>query len=275
MQSVGVIPAGLAEAASPQHTRSDLPKAVVFGHSHMGALLAAFDQQLSERRQSFDLIPYQFLRIDRPHIVNLQNRWQYNPECEQELHQLIDEIQPHIVISMLQGEQAVAAGLIAPEKWFDFYFPGENDYTPKQDEAIIPFDVLFEICKIQYQLISDLLDKLQSLKPVPMFALCPPPPIDDREFILASNPKHANIAEHLAKRGLPPTSWRYRIWKLHMAALRMIYEDHGIGFIEPPRDAIGANGCLTEAFRSDVFHANAAYGHLLLQQLRHVLDSKR
>ena len=108
-----------------------------------------------------------------------------------------------------------------------------------------------------------------------MFALCPPPPIDDREFILASNPKHANIAEHLAKRGLPPTSWRYRIWKLHMAALRMIYEDHGIGFIEPPRDAIGANGCLTEAFRSDVFHANAAYGHLLLQQLRHVLDSKR
>ena len=162
-----------------------------------------------------------------------------------------------------------------PEKWFDFYFPGENDYTPKQDEAIIPFDVLFEICKIQYQLISDLLDKLQSLKPVPMFALCPPPPIDDRKFILASNPKHANIAEHLAKRGLPPTSWRYRIWKLHMAALRMIYEDHGIGFIEPPRDAIGANGCLTEAFRSDVFHANAAYGHLLLQQLRHVLDSKR
>ena len=271
MQSDGLTPVGLAEEASRQETFPALPRVVLFGHSHMGALVAAFDEQVSQRRQSLDLFSYQFLRTDRPHIVNVGGRWRYNPECEDELRRLIAQTRPFALISMLQGEQAVAAGLIMPERRFDFYFPGEETYVADPAQEIVPYDLLLEACKIEHHLVSDLLDRLKPFVTVPIFALCPPPPIDDEEFILASNPKHANIAEHLAKRGLPATHWRYRIWKVHIAALRAIYEARGIRFIEPPREAIGANGCLDARFRSDVFHANAAYGHLLLQQTQQLI----
>ena len=85
MQSVGLRPAGLAEEAPRRQTVSALAKIVVFGHSHMGALLAAFDQQVAQGQQSCDLVSYQFLRADRQHIVNIDDTWRYNPECEQEL----------------------------------------------------------------------------------------------------------------------------------------------------------------------------------------------
>jgi hypothetical protein len=271
MQSVGLRPAGLAEETPRRQAVSAQAKIVVFGHSHLGALLAAFAQQVSQGQQSCNLVSYQFLRTDRPHIVNIDDTWRYNPECEQELLQLIAETRPAAVISMLQGEQAVAAGMIMPEPRFDFYFPGEETDVPERGEEIVPFDLLFEACKTEYQLVSDLLDRLRRYIAVPFFAFCPPPPIDDPEFILASNPKHANIAEHLATRGLPATHWRYRIWKIHMAALRTIYEEHGVRFVEPPGDAIGSNGCLDARFRSDVFHANAAYGQLLLRQVQQLI----
>src|SRR5205814_962201 len=251
-----------------------LPRVVFFGHSHMGALVAAFDEQVSQRRQSLDLFSYQFLRTDRPHIVNVGGRWRYHPECEDELRRLIAQTRPSALISMLQGEQAVAAGLIMPERRFDFYFPGEETYAADPAEEIVPYDLLLEACKIEHHLVSDLLDRLKPFVTVPIFALCPPPPIDDEEFILTSNPKHANIAEHLAKRGLPSTPWRYRIWKLHTMALQEIYREHGITFIDPPVEAIGDNGCLQQDFRSDVFHANQRYGQLLLKQVQQLIENR-
>jgi hypothetical protein len=274
MQSVGLTLEGLPEEAPRQQAASSLPKVVVFGHSHLGALLAAFDEQVVQGQPSLELLSYQFLREDRPHIVNLDGRWRYNPECEAELSQLIARTRPAAIVSMLQGEQAVAAGLIMPERRFDFYFPGEESCVPERDQEIVPYDLLFEICKADYQLVADLLDRLRPSVTVPIFAFCPPPPIDDEDFILASNPKHANIADYLAKRGLPATDWRYRIWKIHVAALRAIYEKRAVRFIEPPQEAIAANQCLDAQFRSDVFHANAAYGHLLLQQVKKLVKQE-
>src|SRR5262249_48132530 len=165
------------------------------------------DEQVSHRRQSLELLSYQFLRTDRPHIVNIDNRWRYNPECEDELRRLIMTAQPTAIVSMLQGEQAVAAGLIMPERRFDFYFPGEETHVAEPGQEIVPYDLLFEACKAEHQLVSDLMDRLRPLVTMPICAMCPRPPIDDDDFILASNPKHAIIAEHLATRGLPTKRW--------------------------------------------------------------------
>ena len=244
-----------------------LPRILVFGHSHMGALLEAYRAEAANDTQTFELVSYQFLREDRPHIVHLDGKWRYHPDCEKELGRMIQSSEPTVLASMLQGEQAVLAGMIAPEKTFEFYFPGEEAEFSAPAE-IVPFDILFEMCQFEHRLISALLDNLKDLVSMPALALSPPPPIGDSDFILASNPNHANIGEYIHKHGLPLTHWRYRIWKLHTLALRAIYQEHGIAFVDPPRESQGDDGCLLNPFWSDVFHANARYGHLLLRQIQ-------
>lgn len=233
----------------------------------MGALLEAYSEEAKSGNAGFELVSYQFMRADRPHIVHLDDKWRYHPECEQELRALIARSEPCLRVSMLQGEQAVLAGMIVPEQPFGFYFPGENgEFDPGAE--IVPFDVLLANCKLDYRLISDLLDALNALGAAPALALSPPPPIGDSQFILARNPRHANISEYIGLRGLPATAWRYRIWQLHTRALRTVYQERNIVFVDPPREAYGEDGCLRQAFWADVFHANARYGRLLLRQIQ-------
>jgi hypothetical protein len=182
------------------------------------------------------------------------------------LRRLIEQIEPAAIVCMLQGEQAASAGMIAPEKPFEFFFPGEEGGVAVSGE-IVPFDLLFSACKQTYRLIAQLLDQLKPAINMPAIALSPPPPVGDAQFILASNPKFANISEHLQRRGLPSTRWRQRMWRLHTAALRTIYQERGIAFVDPPLGSLDADGCLSRPFWADVFHANTAYGRLLLRQV--------
>jgi hypothetical protein len=248
-----------------------LPRILVFGHSHMGALLDAYGEAVNDNR-SFKLVSYQFMRSDRPHIVHTDGKWRYHPECEDELRRLIDTTGPAAVVIMLQGEQAASAGMIAPDRPFEFYFPGQQSDVGAITE-IVPYDMMIETCRYEHRLISQLLDDLRSTILVPAYALSPPPPIGDSEFILASNPKHANIAGHLAKRGLPSINWRYRMWKLHTLALQTIYEERGMVFVDPPRESHGEDGFLLQPFWSDVFHANSQYGRLLMRQIESFVAS--
>ena len=249
-----------------------LPRVLLFGHSHIGAVLQAYEAELAAGSQAFELVSYQFLRPDREHIVELDGVWRYHPDCEKELLHLIEQTRPDLRVSMLQGEQAVSAGLIAPEKPFGFYFPGEETETNSRI-GIIPFDILLESCRMEFSLISGLLDTLRARDVPPAIALSPPPPIGDSQYILTSNLRHAGIAEQLARHGLPTTSWRYRIWKLYVHALRMIYEERGIAFLDPPPETCGPDGCLLQPFWSDIFHANPSYGRLLLRQIRSFVTS--
>jgi tetratricopeptide (TPR) repeat protein len=194
-----ILPPMLAKAPISQSFRlASLPKVIVFGHSHMAAMLAAFDQQTAAADKPFELLSYQFLRENRQHIINVGGKWRYHPECEQELRLLIEQNEPAVLVSMLQGEQAISSGLIAPQEPFNFYFPDDEDnHEENNDQNVIPFDIVLRMAKHQYQVISSFLDSTRTFMSMPTFALCPPPPIDDEEFILTSNPKHANIAEHL------------------------------------------------------------------------------
>src|SRR5579863_2345 len=118
---------------------------LVFGHSHMQALIDAYNEPATENKP-FDLVSYQFHRENREHIVNIDGKWQYHPDCVRELTNLIETTQPEMLISMIQGEQAIFSGLVAPEKPFEFYLPGEA--TEIFDSIdIVPFDLLFAYCK--------------------------------------------------------------------------------------------------------------------------------
>ena len=101
---------------------------VALGHSHLGALERAYKEINVSGTSPIKLVSYQFLRRERPHIINQENRWQYHPEIRDEIIQLLDIQCPDSVIMMLQGEQAVAAGLLTPETPYEFFFPDEDNY---------------------------------------------------------------------------------------------------------------------------------------------------
>lgn len=241
-----------------------LPRVLAVGHSHLGALVAAVREAPPKH---FDLAFYQFIREDRPHIVHAGGTWTYNPESERELRSALEEVRPSLVVFALQGEQAITVGLTAPEEPFEFCFPHEADETPLPGERIVPFDMLWDVATRQYQLIADSLDRLLPHVPCPTVSLSAPPPVADAEFIVSLRLQHANLAEKIERFGLASKRSRMRIWRLHMMALRSIYERRGVTFIAPPDDALDADGALKDQFRTDAFHANQAYGHLVMQQI--------
>jgi hypothetical protein len=202
-------------------------------------------------------------------------RWRYHPDIEHELVELIAGVQPDVVMIMLQGEQAITAGLTAPTKYFDFFFPGEEDYYPDPSHEIIPYFLIFEATLRRYELIDNFLNEIKGHLPQLCFTFCPPPPASDVEHILKADLKHGGISESISRFGLPSLVWRHRMWRLHITALRSIYEKYGVGFLNPPSQACDEAGYLQEAFRGDVFHANAAYGGLLLNQISQVLQLVR
>jgi hypothetical protein len=243
-------------------------KVVAIGHSHLGALAAAYANPGLRGERSFELSSYQFLRSDRAHIVHEDGKgWRYHPEIEKEVLALLDTVKPDAVTILLQGEQAVLAGLVPSVRPYDFFFPSEIGYVPDPTCEIIPFSIVFEVCKDRFRLIADFLDLIGKSLPDNCFALGPPPLVGDRDFILNTKYRHGEIASHIEQYGLPSTVWRLRVWEVHMMALRSIYRERGIRFLEPPMTSCSAEGCLNAAFRGDVFHANAAYGQLLLAQI--------
>lgn len=248
-----------------------LQTVVAFGHSHLSALCAAYAQLGAQPDISYKLVSYQFLRSDRPHIVKADDIWRYNPDIEAELVALLDKTKPDAVAIMLQGEQAISSGLAPPEEPYDFFFPWDQAYIPNPGSTIIPFDLIFEACVERYQVVGQFLTLIRNRLPSLSFALCPPPPVGDDKFILDADIQHANISQHVAKFGLSPIIWRRRIWKLHTMVLQNIYAANDIGFIDPPPESYSDDGSLLTKFRSDVFHANACYGRLLLGQISHML----
>jgi hypothetical protein len=249
-----------------------LIRILAFGHSHLGALSMAYLQADGRRDLPYELTTYQFLGGDRPQIVNPDGKaWRYHPEIERDILELINTIEPQAVVIMMHGEQAVSAGLIAPAKPYDFYFPREAGYIPNAASEIIPFDLVLKVFITRYQIIANFIDLIRDKLPPLSFALSPPPPVGDRQFIIDSNTKHGNISCHIKKNGLPATAWRHRIWKINMMAMRTIYDARSIAFIDPPDGTADENGCLHVNFRSDLFHANLAYGELLLGQIGSLL----
>lgn len=249
-------------------------KIVVFGHSHLGALTAAYASADVRATLDFELFPFQFLRSDRPQFVNPDNAgWRYHPDIERELVELIKTVEPDAAVVMMHGEQAISAGLIAPAKPYDFFFPGETGYTPYPASEIIPFELMLKLTVAKYHTIADFLDFMRERLPPLAFGLCPPPPVGDRQFILNSGTQHEDISNQIKKYGLPSMAWRNRIWKINALAMREVYGARGIGFVDPPNAAFDDNGLRPE-YRADVFHANAAYGELLLKQIDRLLASQ-
>ena len=109
----------------------------------------------------------------------------------------------------------------------------------------------------------------------PVVALSPPPPIEHNDLVLRLSQPNEALYELLCKAGVPPSLWRWKIWRLYVNAIGGIFRRHGIVFLEPPEAAFGPGHFIDETLISDSFHGNPAYGSLLIRQLEGFLSATK
>jgi hypothetical protein len=240
---------------------------VLFGHSHLGSIARAYDLLKEAGDVLFTLEVIQFIRKDVPHIVHGDEGWQYNPDHAPELRAVLEASRPHAVFCSLQGEQAIWAGLIAPEQPFGFFIPDEANDASVESGEVVPFDLIMEVCKERHYLARDFLAHVKPFLTIPAFGLSPPPPVGDAEFLM-ERLRNFDVYPRLRERGIPAKIWRRKIWRTHVLALADIYAAQGVRFLCAPAESIGEDGCLRPGLYSDAFHASPAYGMLVLKQMQ-------
>ncbi len=99
----------------------------------------------------------------------------------------------------------------------------------------------------------------------PVIQIEPPPPVADE----------ARIAPHVPwvlfpgqPRAVAPKWLRYKLWRLHSEVIAAACAALGIAYLRAPDSAKDGEGFLAEQYDEDGAHANAAYGALVLDQMR-------
>jgi hypothetical protein len=247
-------------------------RVAIVGHSHLAGLESATTQLAATGVLPFDCTYLQFLRAGRPHILNLDGKWQYDPQLGTDMRKHLSDARPDAVVFMLQGEQSIFAGLL-PKGQFAFYLPGESISDEiERYGPLVPYDAVVESYSDDYAMIDEFLNEHSGFLSMPAFAISPPPPVGDNSFIL-QHLEGQPIYETLKTRGLPAAGWRSRIWKASTDSLRLIYEKHNIQFIPPVEDAYDESRCLASRYYYDAFHANPKYAALVVAQIASLLYS--
>jgi hypothetical protein len=106
--------------------------------------------------------------------------------------------------------------------------------------------------------------------PVYQFEGAPPP--GDRWMLESAGGEKARAKKRKLPAGSDGTPAgrfvRYKLWRLHSQIMRGHAEEAGIRFVAHPREAVDEEGFLRDELCGNATHANAAYGALILEQMR-------
>lgn len=257
--------------------RAERARIAVIGQSHLSCLDEAYRRAVANgEAPHFEMASLQLLRREIPYMVHLDGAWQYNPVIDNEIEELIARSRPRLVVLMLEGQQAIGAGMASPHRPYDFHIPGER-FQSAGDGEIVPHDMVLEANARHYTHIGAFLDRVRPFLGERVVALAPPPPIaDNRHLQDLIDRESEQFREQLRQAGsetggLPSPLWRWKTWRLHVTALGLVYGHHGIPLIDPPETALASGRFLDASLIADAFHGNRAYGFLLLRQLEHLV----
>jgi hypothetical protein len=175
----------------------------------------------------------------------------------------------HIVLAV-GGNAHSVFGLVEHERPFDFELadepspprlPGREPLPGALVAAALRASELFQ----QHAAMRRWL--VQALPPSarPRLELESPPPPRHDAHILA-HPRH--FGPMVARHGVAPASVRYKIWRLHSAAVAQECQALGLQFLPAPDGVKDADGYLVPAaLAPDPTHANAWYGRRLIEQV--------
>ncbi|MGJ0507220.1 MAG: hypothetical protein ACR652_08805 [Methylocystis sp.] len=175
-----------------------------------------------------------------------------------------------LVVSMIGGNFHNTFGLIENPERFEFIEPGETGFTPTPGRQLISYGLL-------HHFFSESLTK-GYLRNIPLLRdyygarflqVSTPPPVEDNDHIL-NNP--GGYFSDKVQLGVAPPALRLKLYRLHETVLQAFCRREEIALLPPPPAALTAAGFLDRPFwNNDPTHANAAYGALVLDQIRGAL----
>lgn len=233
---------------------STVPQILIVGQSHAEALISA------QRRLQYPDVEISNLNAsDRElSIAEKIRRDGYLPSGQGR----------SLVVSMIGGNFYNTFGLIENVVRFDFAVPDEDDFVLAADRHLISYELIKHYFNDSMN--RGFLESIRFLKnhySATRFAhVCSPPPISDGNHI-AANP--GGVFKDKVHLGITPSKLRRKLYDLHTLVISEFCQREGIEMLSPPREAVTENGFLARPYwKQDPTHANAAYGQLVLEQLR-------
>lgn len=229
---------------------------LIVGQSHTGALISARKQLGSAAYHDLEILNVNTRDRSIP-VVKKIALGGYLPEAGKFT----------LVASMMGGNFYNTFGLIDNSVPFDFMAPGDSADSVASNRHLITYELLH--CYFRDAMRRGFLKSILALKNfynVSFIHIISPPPIRDNQHIIDNPGGYFSDKVHL---GVAPASLRKKLYRLHTRVLVEFCHEHGIPTLPPPPDAVTEDGFLARPFwENDPTHANAAYGRLVLEQLR-------
>lgn len=241
---------------------------LVFGDSHTHAIKKALKSRLYVRDERIEIEAYRYSSIKNGKEIG-----------DLSLDKVIDqvsELKKHdLVVSTIGGNQHQALSLVQHPIPFDICMPNATDTSIMATQSIIPYVQMWDV--FERGLIAKDGTRLRQLREAAnctVVHLSPPPPKEDAAHILKRHESDFAKAGILIK-GVSNAALRLKMWQLQIDVLKKLTKEWDIQLLPPPAQALDAQGFLaTDYYADDATHGNAAYGALLIEQVKQYLLSK-
>ena len=231
-----------------------MQRLVIIGHSHTEPVAAA------AAAAGVPLDVLNFWHLPEP-FIEAGDRLQLKPALRARL------LAP--VFSLVGGNVHQDVGLVVHPRRFDFVWPERPDLALEDGAEIIPYDAVQAALSARAGYFLDIMSAVRDATSGPVFHIESPPtygpeilPRDD-----------AGFAHFFGKDAEFSPPWlRFKLWRVHSDIVAAHCRAIGIQFLAHPPEAVTEAGFLRDAYHGTPAHANAAYGALVLAQMRAVTD---
>ena len=167
-------------------------------------------------------------------------------------------------------------GLLRSGEEFDFLL-GRDDVGDSTGATHIPHRAIANAFETVFSE-SNTLRRLREAAKAPLYLLSTPPPKQCNAFILESfmrQKKPTYRGKSVEDIGIEAPEKRAKLWLMETQLLRRWAKAHGMEFVPAPPRALSEGRFLNRDYYStDVTHANAAYGALVVEQIQEILQSQ-
>jgi hypothetical protein len=246
---------------------------VGFGASHINAITQAFKEARTPHAALLDIAVLHFReRVYKPLLVTRAGKRAVNDKLDAALSLRIEEKRPPFLFCSLLGGTYAVHGLVNHPQPFRIFLPASHDACGEATPAtadVIPFDVVAAMFERKTETVYTLLAAVMEKTRLPIYQICPPPPIGEEEHI-RQRPGTLDVSL-IDRLGIAPPALRRALWLALSDVMRRRCRALGVYFIEPPAAAVDEAGYLRSAYYStDPIHANSRYGDLVLHQLAEI-----
>jgi hypothetical protein len=189
----------------------------------------------------------------------------------------------HVVALFWRGNQHLSRYLLEIDDRFDFVLASEPDLPLDESATILPEALVRNSFLPTLRGLGQVLRLLAQAGASTVVCGTPPPCGDDdwirdaisknRQWLTRRKGKawlheldaNGQIEPHAIR--LTARVIRYKLWVVLQALMREIAADYAVSFVATPWSAQTSDGFLRDEYRSDITHANQAYGALVLDDL--------